>query len=257
LTGEPRFKVLGLRTRLLFQEDSYTVEFSAHVTMVEGDRVFLDSTAFHPTPYGGLDTDTGYLEVEGFKVRVLRAEVVGDEVAHVVEDPSRFKPGILVKGVIDWDRRYRMMKLHTAAHVIASILYSKYGALVTGGHITPEYSRDDFDIDVGDWRRAFEDAVREANDIIGSCRSVKVYWLSRDEALRIPGLVKLADRIPPEVERLRIVEVEGVDIQADGGPHVRNTCEIGRIALLKVENRGRRKKRIYYTLEELLPIVKV
>ncbi len=233
------------------------VEFSAYVTRVEGSYVFLDSTNFHPTPYGGLDSDTGYLEIEGRKVRVLRAEIVGEEVAHIVEDSSFFKPGMLVRGVIDWDRRYRMMRLHTAAHVIASILYLRYKALVTGGHITSEYSRDDFDIDVSDWRKVFEEAVEEANRVIGTCKDVKIYWLPREEALRIPGLVKLADKIPPEVERLRVVEIEGVDIQADGGPHVRNTCEIGKIVLLKVESRGRRKKRIYYTLEELSQQVKV
>jgi Ala-tRNA(Pro) hydrolase (EC 3.1.1.-) len=233
------------------------VEFSANVVRVEGSYVFLDATAFHPTPYGGLDTDTGYLEVGGYKVRVLRAEVVGDEVAHLVEDPSPFKLGVSVRGFIDWDRRYRMMRLHTAAHVIASILYSRYGALITGGHITPDYSRDDFDIDVGDWRKAFEEAVEEANKVLGACRNVKVYWLQRDEALRIAGLVKLADKIPPDVGKLRVVEIEGVDVQADGGPHVKNTCEVGRIVLLKVENRGRRKKRIYYTLEELSSKVKV
>ncbi len=248
---------MSLRTRLLFQEDSYMVEFSAFVTRVEGNYVFLDSTAFHPTPYGGLDSDTGYLEVGNHRIRVLRAEIVGDEVAHVVEDPSIFKPGELVKGVIDWERRYRMMRLHTAAHIIASILYSRYGALVTGGHITPEYSRDDFDIEVSDWKKAFEEAVEEANKVMETCRNVRIYWLPREEALRIQGLVKLADRIPPEVEKLRIVEIEGVDIQADGGPHVRNTCEIGGVTLLRVENRGRRKKRIYYTLKELSHIIKI
>jgi misacylated tRNA(Ala) deacylase len=233
------------------------VEFSATVARVESSYVFLDATAFHPTPYGGLDTDTGYLEVGGYRVRVLRAEVIGDEVAHLVEDPSPFRVGVGVRGFIDWDRRYRMMKLHTAAHVIAAILYSKHGALITGGHITPEYSRDDFDIDVSDWKRAFEEAVEEANRILGTCRNVKVYWLQRDEALRIAGLVKLADKIPPGVDRLRIVEIEGVDIQADGGPHVRNTCEVGRVTLLKIENRGKRKKRIYYTLGEPSSQVKV
>jgi len=246
-----------LKTRLLFQEDSYAVEFRARVTRVEGSMVFLDATAFHPTPYGGLDTDTGYLEARGVRVRVLKAEVVGDDVAHHVDNVEPFEVGVEVRGFIDWDRRYRMMRLHTAAHVLAAVLYNRYGALITGGHITPEYSRDDFDIDVADWRKAFEEAVVEANNILATCRNVKVYWLTREEALKTPGIVKLADRLPPEVDRLRIVEIEGVDIQADGGPHVRNTCEVGRIALLKVENRGKRKKRVYYTLEDIAGSIKL
>lgn len=233
------------------------VEFKARVTRIEGNMVFLDVTAFHPTPYGGLDTDTGYLEVGDRRVRVLKAEIVGDDVAHYVDDVSPLSVGLEVRGVIDWDRRYRMMRLHTAAHVIASILHNMYGALVTGGHITPEYSRDDFDIEVSDWRKAFEEAVEEANRVIATCRNVKIYWLPREEAMKIPGIVKLADRIPPNVEMLRVVEIEGVDIQADGGPHVRNTCEIGGITLLKVESRGKRKKRIYYTLRELAETVKI
>ena len=155
-----------------------------------------------------------------------------------------------VHGVIDWERRYRMMRLHTASHVIAAVLYKRYGALVTGGHITPEMARDDFNLSmVVDWKAAIREAVEEANRIIAKCLEVKIYWLPREEALKIPGVVKLAERLPPSVERLRIVEIPGVDIQADGSPHVKNTCEIGRIKLLKLESRGRRRRRAYYTVE--------
>ncbi|MFN4046659.1 MAG: alanine--tRNA ligase-related protein [Acidilobaceae archaeon] len=246
-----------MKTRLLFQEDSYLREFTARVLESSGSHVILDATAFHPTPYGGLDTDTGYLESGGVRVKVLRAEVRGDLVAHIVEPPAPFTPGSEVRGVIDWDKRYNMMRLHTAAHIIASVMYRRYGALITGGHITPEYSRDDFDITVEDWKKAFEEAIAESNEIIGRCVEVKIYWLPREEALKIEGMVKLAEKLPPEVEKLRIVEITGVDIQADGGPHVRSTCEIGEVKLLKIENRGKRKKRIYYTLRELADKVKI
>jgi len=236
--------------RLLYQEDSYLKEFSARVTRVDGNKVFLDQTAFHPRPSGGLDADTGYLIVGGQKIRVVDCVEEGDDVAHIVENGSVFKPGLEVRGVIDWERRYRMMRLHTASHVIAAILYRRYGALVTGGHITPEMARDDFDLSmVEDWKAAIREAIEEANQIIARCLEVKVYWLPREEALKIPGVVKLAERLPPSVEKLRIVEIPGVDIQADGSPHVRNTCEIGRIKLLKLESRGRRRRRVYYTVE--------
>ena len=237
--------------RLLFQEDSYLREFEASVTRVDGNKIYLDATAFHPGPSGGLDTDTGYLYLEnGTRLRVVEAREEGDDVAHVVDgDLSALGPGSRVRGVIDWERRYAMMRLHTASHVIAAVLFNRYGAKITGGHIRPDMAQDDFDLgQVQDWRRALLDAVEEANSILARCVEVKVYWLSREEALRIPGIVKLASRLPPEVDRLRIVEIPGVDVQADGGPHVRNTCEVGRVEVVSVENRGRARKRLYYRL---------
>lgn len=236
--------------RLLYQEDSYLKEFNARVIRVDGNKVFLDQTAFHPRPSGGLDADTGYLIVNGQKIRVIDCIEENGDVAHIVENGSVFEPGLEVRGVIDWERRYRMMRLHTASHIIAAILYKKHGALVTGGHITPEMARDDFDLSmVADWKAAIREAIEEANQIITKCLEVKVYWLPREEALKIPGIVKLAERLPPSVKKLRIVEIPDVDIQADGSPHVKNTCEIGRIKLLKLESRGRRRRRVYYTVE--------
>ena len=236
--------------KLLFQQDSYMREFDAVVTRIEDNKVFLDATAFHPRPSGGLDADTGKLIAEnGVELRVVDTVIDNGDVAHIVEgDVEAIGPGTRVHGVIDWDRRYRMMQLHTASHVLAAVLYNKYGARVTGGHISPDVARDDFEIQVGDWKKAIIDAVEEANNIMRRCIEVKIYWLPREEALRIPGIVKLADRLPPSVEKLRIVEIPGVDIQADGGPHVRNTCEIPGIKIVKLESRGRRRKRVYYTL---------
>ncbi|MEM4793395.1 MAG: alanyl-tRNA editing protein, partial [Pyrobaculum sp.] len=163
----------------------------------------------------------------------------------------RFGVGDVVLGILDWGKRYRKMRLHTAAHILSAVLYNRYNALVTGGEITHEYARDDFNIegDMNTVRRIFEEAVSEANEIVKRGIEVKVYWLPREEALKIPGVVKLADRTPPEIPQLRIVEIPGVDIQADGGPHVKNTVEIGTIKILKIENRGRGKKRLYYTVE--------
>lgn len=237
-----------MTTRLLYQEDSYLREFSARVMRVDGNVVVLDQTAFHPTS-GGVDHDTGLLVVDGTRYRVVDVKLdrsTGD-VLHILESEPGLNPGDIVRGFIDWDRRYRLMRLHTAAHIISAIMYRDYGALITGGHVYPEYARDDFSIERFD-RRIFEDAIAKANDVVRQGIEVKIYWLSREEALKIPGVVKLAERMPPDVERLRIVEIPGIDIQADGGPHVRNTREIGEIVLMKVENRGRRKKRIYYTV---------
>ena len=239
-----------MKTRLLFQEDSYLREFEARVVRVSGNAVFLDSTAFHPAPYGGLDTDTGYLEGARGSARVVEAFIDGDEVAHVV-DHSVFSVGDRVRGVIDWDRRYSMMRLHTFSHILAAILYNRHGILVTGGHITQGRAREDFDVgEVADWKTVIREAFEESLSIAKRCIDVKVYWMKREEAMKIPGLVKLAERLPPQVETLRIVEIPGVDIQADGGPHVRNTCEIGAVEIEKMESKGRRRKRLYYRLVE-------
>lgn len=235
--------------KLLFQEDSYLREFTARVVSVDGEKVMLDKTAFHPRPAGGLDADTGVLRKGGEEYRVVDVIVENGQVVHVVPG-NRLEPGDVVTGVIEWERRYRMMKLHTASHILAAVLYDRYGALVTGGHITPEVARDDFDLSMveGDWKKVLTEALEEVNSIIKKCIEVKVYWLPRAEALKIPGLVKLADKLPPEEENVRIVEIPGVDIQADGGPHVKNTCEIGGVRLVKLESKGRRRRRIYYTL---------
>ncbi len=238
--------------KLLFQEDSYLKEFDATVQKVDGDRVFLDQTAFHPGPSGGLDTDTGWLITpSGEKLRVEKAEPVEGDVAHIAPGAAeKLSTGDKVHGIIDWERRHRMMRLHTASHIVAALLYDKYGAKVTGGHITPEAARDDFDLrGVPDWKAALRWAVEEASRIAKKCIEVKVYWLPREEAAKIPGLVKLADKLPPAVEKLRIVEIPGVDVQADGGPHVKNTCEIGELEILKLESKGSRRRRVYYTVK--------
>jgi len=239
-------------TELLFQADSYLKEFEAKVTKISGNKVYLDRTAFHPGPSGGLDTDTGWLILpDGRKLRVEKAVPEGGDVAHVVSgDLTGLEPGATVRGVIDWERRYRMMRLHTASHIIAAVLYEEHGSLVTGGHITPDMAREDFDLrGVQDWKAALRKAVEKANEIAARCIPVKVYWLSREEALKIPGLVKLAERLPPEVPKIRIVEIPGVDIQADGGPHVKDTCEIGTIKVVKLESKGAKRRRLYFTVE--------
>ncbi|MEM1597121.1 MAG: alanyl-tRNA editing protein AlaXM [Pyrobaculum sp.] len=237
-----------MRTRLLYQEDSYIKEFDAVVLEVAGNEVVLDRTAFHDGT-GGVQADVGYIQFGGERYSATAAHK-GGEVVHILDRSPAFKPGDVVRGVLDWEKRYRKMRLHTAAHILSAVLYNKYGALITGGDITDEYARDDFNVegDMAAVRKIFEEAVAEANQIAQRGLEVKVYWLPREEALKIPGVVKLAEKMPPNVPQLRIVEIPGVDIQADGGPHVKNTIEVGTIKILKVENRGKGKKRLYYTV---------
>ncbi|MEM3372008.1 MAG: alanyl-tRNA editing protein AlaXM [Candidatus Korarchaeum sp.] len=232
-------------TELLYQRDSYLTEFESRVVKVRGNRVYLERTAFHPLS-GGVANDTGYLESGGRSYEVISVEE--PDAAHVLSSEPDLREREVVKGIVNWERRYRLMRLHTADHILAAVLYRERGALVTGGHIDPEYAKSDFSLEKGE-RSVFEEAIDRVNEIAAKGLEVRIYFLPREEALRIPGVVKLAERMPPDVEVLRIVEIPGVDLQADGGPHVRNTSEIGRIKLLKVENKGKGKKRVYFTLE--------
>jgi len=231
---------------LIYQVDCYITDFEARVTKIEGNKLFLDRTAFHPTS-GGVANDTGYIESSSGKWRVIDVTEEEGDIAHILDSKPDLGVGDLVRGHIDWDRRYRLMRLHTADHILTAILYKERGALVTGGHIDPEYAKSDFSLERGE-REVFEGAIKKVNEIASSGIEVKIYFLPREEAMKIPGIVKLAAKMPPSLERLRIVEIPGIDVQADGGPHVKNTREIGEVKLLKVENKGKGKKRVYFTV---------
>jgi misacylated tRNA(Ala) deacylase len=150
--------------------------------------------------------------------------------------------------VFDWERRYRLMRLHTAAHLIAAIMYRDYNALITGGQVDYEQAKLDFNLPKTE-REIFEDAVAKSNNEASKGTALKAYFLERTEALKVPGIVKLAERMPPQVKELRIVEIPGIDVQADGGPHVNNTREIGEICLVKIENKGKTQRRVYFTVK--------
>ncbi|MEM0453804.1 MAG: alanyl-tRNA editing protein AlaXM [Sulfolobales archaeon] len=232
---------------LIYQLDSYIREFSAKVVKRFDEGVILDRTAFHPRS-GGVANDLGVIIKGVSRYEVVDVVFSDDGVLHVIKGgTSGIEVGDVVSGVIDWDRRYRLMRLHTAAHVLAAIFFRDYNALITGGNVSPEYAYDDYSLEVFD-RGIFEDVIMKANEVIRSDAEVKIYWLDRDEALKIPGVVKLASKMPPDVSKLRIVEIPGIDIQADGGPHVKRLSEVGEIVLINLENKGRKRKRLYYSV---------
>jgi misacylated tRNA(Ala) deacylase len=236
-----------MATKLLYLYDSYLREFEAKVERVSGNQVVLDQSVFHPVT-GGVGCDFGWLVKGNMKFRVVRVEIdrASKVVSHVVEaEPSGLSQGDMVKGAIDWDRRYCLMRLHTAAHLIAAVMYRDYSALITGGQVDADQAKLDFNLPRTD-REVFEDAVKKANEEAAKRVGLKIYFLSRDEALKVSGVVKLAERMPPEERELRIVEIPGIDLQADGGPHVKNTDEIGKIQLLKIENKGKNQRRMYF-----------
>ena len=232
----------------MYLYDSYQKNFKAKVIDINGKEVILNETIFHPLT-GGITNDTGFLIKNGEKYKVIdvKIDLEKNNVIHILENEPNFSIGDEIEGIIDWSRRYKLMRLHTAAHIISSIMYKDYNALITGGHIDEIYAKDDFSLEKFD-RAIFEEAIRKANEIVKKSIEVKIYFLKREEALKIPGIIKLAEKMPPEIEELRIVEIPGIDIQADGGPHVKNTKEIGEIILLKIENKGKNKKRIYYNV---------
>jgi len=236
-----------MKTTLLYLDDSYLKEFDAIILEVSEKGIVLDKTAFYPKG-GGLPNDTGKIIINEREFPVTYVYKEEDKVYHVIEGSIDASEGTPVRGIIDWDRRYRIMRLHTAAHMLSGLMYDKTKALVTGGNINEEKGHIDFGLEKLD-RELFEGVIKEANELIKVGRPVKIYYMEREKVLSTPGLVKLADRLPPKVNVLRIVEIEGIDVQADGGPHVANIKEIGEIELLKLESKGKRRKRLYYTVK--------
>jgi len=238
-----------MSTKPLYLYDSYLKEFEAKIQHATGNQVILNQTAFHPLT-GGVAYDTGYLTKGNMKYKVMRVEINKEtkEIIHMLEEEADLNQGDLVKGVLDWERRYKLMRLHTAAHLLAAIMYRDNNALITGGQVDPEHAKLDFNLPRTD-REIFESAVEKATEEAEKGIELKIYFLARDEALKMPGVVKLAERMPPQEKELRIVKIPSIDLQADGGPHVKNTNEIGEILLVKIENKGKNQRRIYFNVK--------
>lgn len=231
----------------LYMNDSYLKEFEATVESVKDDKyVILNRTSFYPAG-GGQPNDTGIMISDGDEYPVVYVGKFEGKISHEVSKPG-LKAGDKVTGKIDWNRRYRLMRMHTAAHIIDAILYNESGALCTGNQLGLDKSRIDFALDVLD-KDKIQQYINMANEWVKKAIDLKIYSLPREEALKIPGIVKLASVMPPEVKELRIVEIPGIDIQADGGTQVKNTSEIGKISLVSVENKGKNNRRMYFTLD--------
>ena len=233
-------------TKLLYLEDSYLRECNATVVSVKDDKyVTLDQTIFYPKG-GGQPHDTGKLVRNAETFNVVYVGKFSGEVSHEVDHPG-LKTGDTVRCVLDWERRYKLMRSHTAAHLFASLLCVGTGALVTGNQLEIDKLRFDFSLEKFD-PQILEEYVDKSNALLSTDTPVRWYELPREEALKIPGVVKMAEAFPPEIPRLRIVEIVGLDKQADGGTHVRNLKEVGQIKVLKTENKGKSNRRIYFTL---------
>lgn len=233
-------------TELIYMNNCYAKEFDATVIKADGKFIVLDKTAFYPQG-GGQPADTGKLIKDEQEYTVVFAKKKGPDVSHEV-DKEGLKEGDTVHGIIDWDRRHKLMRMHTAAHILSEIFHKETGALITGNQLNLEKSRIDFNLEHFD-REKIGEYVAKANEIVQKNLPIKIYTLSREEALKIPSVTKLANVLPPAVQELRIVEIEGFDKQADGGTHVKSTKEVGEIEVVNAENKGKNNRRVYFTLK--------
>ncbi len=233
-------------TELVYLHDSYLREFDAVVTARDAAAVALTRTAFFPGG-GGQPPDTGGLHWDGGAVRVTDLHKDAGQLWHRVEGAPPPPLGTHVRGVLDWDRRYAIMRHHSALHVLVGAVYHLFNARVTGGAIYAERARMDFALeDLNKERVAAIEA--EANRVIRQERRILTRYLSRAEFERL-DLVRLAKNLVPlDIAEVRVVEIEGFDAQADGGTHVANTREIGQLVITKTENKGKMNRRLEIAL---------
>jgi misacylated tRNA(Ala) deacylase len=233
-------------TKALYLEDSYLGECDATVVSVKDDKyVVLDQTIFYPKG-GGQPWDIGQIIKGNEAFKVVYVGKFSGEISHEV-DHAGLKAGDKVHCVLDWERRYKLMRSHTAAHLFASLLCTGTGALVTGNQLETDKVRFDFSLEAFN-PEILKKYLDKANEFFRKEIPVKWYELPREEALKIPGVVKMAEAFPPNIPRLRIVEIVSLDKQADGGTHVKNLKEVGQIKLLKTENKGKHNRRVYFEL---------
>jgi misacylated tRNA(Ala) deacylase len=228
-----------MSTDLLYLRDAYLTEFDAVVVDVREGAVALDRTAFYPTG-GGQPHDTGTLD--GLDVTAVRKD--GDHVWHSVEGDAVPDVGATVHGVIDWDRRHRLMRTHTALHVLCGVIWNEWRVPVTGGNMEPLTARMDFEFDP--LPEGFGPRVESlVNTELAADRSIEVSFLPRSTAVMDEDLIRTkVSMIPESVPEIRVVDIVGLDKQADGGTHVRSTAEVGRIRVVKLENKGKGNKRV-------------
>lgn len=226
----------------LFQTDSYLREFTARVTAAQEKRVALDQTAFYPTG-GGQPCDYGLLSANGRQWSVVNVRKDGEEIWHEVEgEPPAV--GAAVSGSIAWDRRYALMRTHTALHMLAGVIWRNYGAQVTGGNMEPLRARMDFEFE-SMRRELVEEIEQKVNHEIVAARPIQVSILPRAEAFAIPDLIRTKINLLPEgIEQVRVVDIVGLDLQADGGTHVANTREVGHIKIVDYKSKGKINKRL-------------
>lgn len=227
-------------TELLHLRDAYLTEFDARVIEVRDRAVALDRTAFYPTG-GGQPNDTGTLDDSP----VVDVRKDADGVWHVLADGAEVPAvGSTVHGRVDWARRHALMRTHTALHVLCGVIWNEWRVPVTGGNMEPLSARMDFEFDP--LPEGFGTRVEQlVNDALAADHAIAVTFLPRSTAVSDADLIRTkVNMIPETVSEIRVVDIVGLDKQADGGTHVRSTAEVGRIRVVKLENKGKGNKRV-------------
>ena len=234
-------------TELLFHNESYLREFNATVTDVVAHGVVLDRTAFY-TGGGGQPADSGTLTSDGQEYRVTGIKRDDGNLVHQITGDLPVA-GSKVTGEIDWDRRYLLMRTHTALHILCGVVWRDYGAQVTGGDMKPGEGRMDFEFE--SFSAEFvKDLEAKVNAEVAQDRNIIVNNLSREEADQVPDLIRTKiNLLPPNIQEIRTIDIHGLDLQADGGTHVAKTSEVGVIKVVGHESKGRINKRIRIALE--------
>ncbi len=234
-------------TEVLCYSDSYLKEFDARVVEATPTGVVLDRRAFYPGG-GGQPHDTGVLLAAGIEYRVARVSRSNGKLVHEL-DREPPPAGTAVHGVLDWARRYQLMRTHTALHILCGVVWRDYRAQVTGGDMRPLSARMDFELEQmsANFAREVEASI---NKEVEAARPVEVRTLPREEAFQIPDLIRTKiNLLPPHIKEVRTVNIVGLDLQADGGTHVSNTREVGHIRVVGHESKGRINKRLRIELD--------
>lgn len=232
-------------TVLLYLDDAYLRGCDASVVNVEWKKVVVDRTVLYAQG-GGQPWDTGRLVCGGEEFGVVAVRKVEGRVVHEV-DREGLRVGDKVQVVVDWGRRYALMRCHTAAHIVAGVINKESGALITGNQLDVGRGRIDFDVEDFS-REKMEVYVEMANEVVRKDLPVDVWYVGRSELEKFPDIFKLAKEFPASIQRIRVVDIRGFDRQADGGTHVRSTGEVGEVVLTSVENKGKQNRRLYFSL---------
>ena len=239
-------------TKLLYHEDSYLNEFQATVTGVMDSGIVLDQTAFYPGG-GGQPNDVGVMRIGGLEFNVSKVSKKDGVIIHEVQGSPPLV-GDTVTGVLDWDRRHKLMRTHTSLHILCGVIWRDYDAQVTGGNMEPLAARMDFEFEnmTAEFAKEVETTV---NKEILADHPISSRVIPRSEAMAIPDLIRTKINLLPEgIPEVRILEIHGLDLQADGGTHVASTLEVGRIRVVGHESKGRINKRLRIQIEDVQPV---
>ncbi len=234
-------------TELLYLSDPYIQRFEATIVDHIDGAVVLDKTAFYPGG-GGQPSDQGQLFADEGLRQVIKVKRIGGEIGHYL-DGELPDVGTQVVGQLDWPRRYNLMRIHTALHILCGVIWRDYKSSVTGGNMEPLKGRMDFEFET--MRQELVSEIEEAiNREVAVERGILVRTLPREEAFQIPDLIRTKINLLPEgIKEVRTVEIVGLDLQADGGTHVANTREVGNIRVVDYKSKGKINKRIYIELD--------